>query len=391
MLLPRLMLPLLFVLLLPFPVNAAAPELPPVPVPEAPALDVKSYVLMDFYSGRVIAQTHMSERAAPASLTKLMTLYIAFSALEEGRITLSDSVRIGERAWSTGGSRMFLPLDAEVPVEQLIRGIIVDSGNDAAVALANYIGGNLATFAQHMNMQAAGLGMSDTHFVNPTGLPAEDHYTTAADMARLARALIADFPDYYDFFSQRSFTFNDITQRNRNKLLWSDPSVDGLKTGHTEAAGYNLIASAVRDDDRMITVVMGAPGAHERVAYSEALLDYGFRFYVTRRLYPAGSPVARVRVWSGAPEQVALGLDQPLYVTVAEGRMERLEAVDRLPARTVAPVRLGEALGTLEVRLGDDVLAAEPLQALSAVQVGGWWTRLSDGVTLFIEDALASE
>ncbi len=369
---------------------SAAPALPAIPVPAAPDLAVKSYVLQDFYSGRVIASSSADKRIAPASLTKLMTLYVAFSSLAQERIHLDDKVHIGKQAWSTGGSRMFLPLNAEVTVKTLIRGIIVDSGNDAAVALANYIGGSTETFATAMNEYAHRLGMDGTHFVNATGLPDPDHYTTAADLARLSRALIRDFPSYYRFFSERTLTFNKISQRNRNGLLWSDKSVDGLKTGHTEEAGYNLIVSAKRDGDRMIAVVIGADSSHAREAHCEALLNYGFRFYTTRRLYAANDPVTRIRVWEGGQDAVELGLSAPLYVTVPQGHEKELQARDRLQAQVVAPVTKGQTLGTLEVSLGDQLLAQVPLHALDAVPEGGWWSRMTDGATLFFSQYFPS-
>lgn len=363
---------------------ASAPVLPEPPVPQAPSFKVKSFVLQDFYSGRVIASADPDKRVAPASLTKLMTLYITFASLAQGRIHLDDKVHIGKQAWSTGGSRMFLPLGADVSVTDLIRGVIIDSGNDAAVALANYIGGSIDTFAGYMNTYAHSLGMNGTHFVNPTGLPNPDHYTTAADLTRLTRALINNFPDYYKFFSDRTLTFNNITQHNRNGLLWSDHSVDGLKTGHTEKAGYNLIASGKRDNDRMIAVVIGADSSHARESDCEALLNYGFRFYTTKQLYAANSAVTQVRVWEGERDAVKLGLPAPLYVTVPQGKADKLKAQDQLQTQVVAPVKKGQKLGTLRISLGDEVLVDSPLHALDSVARGGWWSRMTDSATLFL-------
>lgn len=366
---------------------AASPSIN-VPLPSPPQFQLSSYVLEDFYSGHIIAAYHPHKQIYPASLTKLMTLYIVFSDLKSGRISLSDKVTVDKTAWQTGGSRMFLPLGARVSVAELIRGVIVDSGNDAAMALAGYVGGSIPTFVTYMNDYARRLGMTGTHFMNPTGLPNPQHYTTAADLAKLTRDLIRNFPQYYHFFKDKTLTFNKITQDNRNGLLWEDPSVDGLKTGHTEEAGYNLIASAHRHGDRLVSVVIGTHSAQDRVNYSEALLNYGFRFFNTKKLFAANSPVAHARVWKGTRAHVALGLDKAMYVTYPQGRGHLLQAQEQLPAHIMAPLKRGQALGRLVVKLGSKTLRKAPLHVLKSVPEGGLWTRLVDSAELFVQSHL---
>jgi len=366
---------------------AASPTLN-MPVPSPPQFQASSYVLEDLHSGDVIAADHPHKQIYPASLTKLMTLYIVFSDLKSGRISLDDTVHIDKTAWKTGGSRMFLPVGAKVTVRELIRGVIVDSGNDAATALAEYVGGSEATFVTYMNRYAKRLGMAGTHFVNPTGLPNPQHYTTAADLAKLTRALIRNFPAYYHFFKQKTLTYNHITQHNRNGLLFQDPSVDGLKTGHTQEAGYNLIASAVRNGQRLISVVIGTGSAHARVDDSEALLNYGFRFFTTKKVFAAHSAIAHAHVWDGARDQVALGLGAPLYVTYPQSQTGKLKAQEQLPDRIMAPLRQGESVGKLIVTLGGKTLRRKPLHVLKAVPEGGLWTRLVDSTELFFDDHL---
>ncbi len=366
---------------------ASAPAIN-IPLPSPPQLKLSSYVLEDFYSGHIIAADNPHKQIYPASLTKLMTLYIVFTDLKDGRISLNDKVTIGKTAWSTGGSRMFLPLGAQVTVRKLIEGVIVDSGNDAAMALAGYVGGSIPTFVTYMNQFAKRLGMTGTHFMNPTGLPNPQHYTTAADLATLTRDLIRNFPSYYHFFKKKTLTYNKITQNNRNGLLWEDSTVDGLKTGHTKEAGYNLIASAHRHGDRLISVVIGTGSAHDRVAYSEALLNYGFRYFSTKKLFAANSPIAKARVWKGASDQVALGLSAPLYVTYPQSRGHELQAQEQLPGRVMAPLKQGQTLGKLVIKLGGKTLREAPLHVLKAVPEGGLWTRVVDSAELFVKGHL---
>jgi D-alanyl-D-alanine carboxypeptidase (penicillin-binding protein 5/6) len=354
-------------------------------VPAAPALGATSYVLMDFHSGHVVAAEAPDARVEPASITKLMTSYVVFRELGAGRLALEDTVRISEKAWRTGGSRMFVEVDTEVTIEDLLKGVIVQSGNDASVALAEHVAGSEEVFAQMMNAEAERLGLENTRYVNATGLPHPDHYTTALDVARLARALIDDFPDYYDWYSQLEFTYNDITQQNRNLLLRRDPTVDGLKTGHTEAAGYCLATSAVRDGMRLISVVMGTDSENARASASQALLNYGFRFFETFRLYAGGDVLSTAPVWKGRIDEMRLGIDDDVYVTVPRGEQDRLAAEIALPEPAVAPFEQGQRFGTLEVRFGDELRVERPLKVLDEVPEAGWWGRTTDGIGLWFD------
>jgi D-alanyl-D-alanine carboxypeptidase (penicillin-binding protein 5/6) len=354
-------------------------------VPAAPALDASSYVLMDFHSGDVIAEKQPAMRVEPASITKLMTSYVVFRELADGQLELDDQVRISEKAWRTGGSRMFVEVDTEVSVADLLKGVIVQSGNDASVALAEHVAGSEEVFAQMMNAEADRLGMEGTNYVNATGLPDPDHYTTAMDVARLARALIRDFPDYYEWYAQLEFTYNDITQQNRNLLLRRDPSVDGLKTGHTEAAGYCLATSAMRDGMRLISVVMGTESENARARASQALLNYGFRFFETFKLYSAGEVLSTAPVWKGKVEEMELAVSEDVFVTVPRGQQDALSAELGVPEHPVAPFTAGERFGTLEIRFKDEVRIRRPLHVVSDVPQAGWWGRTTDGIGLWFD------
>jgi len=365
---------------------AAAAAAAPVPVvPDPPRLEARSWILEDFHSGRVLAAHEPRRRIEPASMTKMMTVYVVFHELRAGRLRLEDEVTVSERAWRTPGSRMFIEVGRKVPVEALLKGVIVQSGNDASVALAEHIAGSEETFAQLMNRYAAELGMTGTRFANATGLPHPEHYTTVADLAKLARALIREFPELYRWHAIKKYTYNGITQYNRNRLLWRDPSVDGIKTGHTESAGYCLAASAERDGMRLIAIVAGTAGEEPRARAAQALLNYGFRFYETRRLYRAGEALARPRVWFGAREQVPVGPAEDLHVTFPRGHYERLEPALRLPPRLEAPLAKGRRLGTVTVRLGEETLREADVVALEGVPEGNLWQRLRDRVLLWLE------
>ncbi|KAB7623766.1 D-alanyl-D-alanine carboxypeptidase family protein [Alkalilimnicola sp. S0819] len=374
-----------------FSLLAAAPALsqqaPPasIPVPAPPQLAAPSYLLLDFHSGHVLAEKAPDERRDPASLTKMMTAYVAFSELRAGNMRLDEMVTVSEKAWRAPGSRMFIEVGKQVSVEDLLRGIIIQSGNDASIAIAEHIAGSESTFAQVMNTYAQRLGMNNSNFLNATGLPNPNHYVSTRDVALLAAALIRDFPEYYQWYSQKQFSFNGITQYNRNKLLWRDPSVDGLKTGHTNAAGYCLASSAQQDDMRLVAVVMGTASEKARADDSQALLNYGFRFFETHRLYGASEALSQARVWKGAREQLPLGLEQDLYVTIPRRQYDRLDASMSMESQIMAPVDAGSTLGKLVVRLGDTVLAERPLVALDPVKEGGLWQRLSDEVLLMFE------
>ncbi|HHH36890.1 MAG TPA: D-alanyl-D-alanine carboxypeptidase [Gammaproteobacteria bacterium] len=356
------------------------------PVPSPPRLNARAYLMQDFQSGRILVEKNSHQRVEPASLTKLMTAYIVFKELKSGSLKLDEEVRISEKAWRTGGSKMFIEVNKRVKLEDLLQGMIVQSGNDASVALAEHVAGSEDAFASLMNEYAADLGMKDSHFVNSTGLPHKDHYTTAHDLALLTRALIREFPEYYKWYSQKAFTYNNITQYNRNKLLWRDESVDGVKTGHTQSAGYCLIASAKRNDMRLITVVLGTGSENARAQETQKLLNYGFRFFETHRLYGPGETLTTVRVWKGEVEQLPLGLAEELYVTIPRRQYDRLDAHMTIAPLITAPVARGRTYGSVEVRLGEEVIARRPLVALRDVAEGSLFQRLSDEVLLFFEE-----
>ncbi|MDX1573728.1 MAG: D-alanyl-D-alanine carboxypeptidase family protein [Methylophaga sp.] len=355
-----------------------------VPNPVAPGIGAESYILMDHDSGKVLAEDAADERLPPASITKLMTSYVVSHELEAGNIKLEDEVLISENAWRMIGSRSFIEVNTKVPVEALLRGMIVQSGNDAAVALAEHIAGSEEVFAQMMNQYAQQLGMNNTNFMNSTGLPDPNHYTTARDIAILSSALIRDFPDHYKWYAEKEYTYNGITQHNRNKLLWRDNSVDGLKTGHTEEAGYCLSASAKRDGMRLIAVVLGTSSENARAQEIQKLFNYGFRFFETHQLYAAGEKITDSKVWKGASETIDLGLAQGFSVTVPRGQYQDLQAVSNLQQPMIAPIAAGTELGEVEVRLGDEIITTQKLVALSDVQKGSWWRRLIDSLLLLI-------
>lgn len=354
------------------------------PKPSAPNVAAKSHILIDYDSGRVLASENPDQRLPPASITKLMTSYVVSHELHAGNISLDDEVLISEKAWRMIGSRSFLKVDTKVSVEALLRGMIVQSGNDAAVALAEHIAGSEEVFAQMMNQYAQQLGMVDTNYKNATGLPDPDHYTTARDIATLSAALIRDFPEHYKWYAEKEYTYNNITQHNRNKLLWRDNSVDGLKTGHTEEAGYCLAASAQRSDMRLISVVLGTRSENARAQETQKLFNYGFRFFETHQLYQANASITNSKVWKGAQDQVALGLAQSLAVTVPRGQYDELTASTNIEQPVIAPVEPGTRLGEVEIRLGDEMVARQPLVALTAVEQGSWWRRLIDHILLWI-------
>jgi D-alanyl-D-alanine carboxypeptidase (penicillin-binding protein 5/6) len=353
--------------------------------PQPPEIDAKAHFLVDMHSERVLTEDGADERLEPASLTKMMTSYVVFSEMARGEFKLADQVLVSEKAWRMKGSRMFIEVGTRVPVEALLMGLIVQSGNDAAVALAEFVAGDESTFADLMNRYAHRLGMSGSHFTNASGLPEPDNYTTAPDMARIAAALIRDFPEYYSWNAVREYEYGGINQRNRNALLFRDESVDGLKTGYTRAAGYCLVASAKREGMRLIAVVMGAKSSRARARIAQSLLNYGFRFYETRRVYASDEKVADVRVWKGDAKRLALGLEQNLYVTVPRGRYDELNAEMEIATRLVAPVRAGEQQGVLRLALGEELTIERPLVALDDVAEGNLWQKVSDHVRLMFE------
>jgi len=356
-----------------------------LPIPKAPSSGAKSFIVQDFASGRILAENNADQPVEPASITKLMTAYVIFNELQAGNIALSDMVTISEKAWRTPGSRMFVEVNKQVAVEDLLQGMIVQSGNDATVALAEFIAGSEETFAALMNRHAEEIGMTGSHFLNSTGLPDENHYMTAKDIARLAALLIRKYPEYYNWYSQKEYTFNEITQYNRNKLLWRDESVDGLKTGFTDSAGYCLVTSASKDGMRLITVVLGTESANARVDASQALLNYGFRFFETHKLYDAGTRLTTSRIWKGSTGTVPLGLDEALYVTIPRGQYKSLDASMSIDDLIMAPVSEGQALGTVLVKLSDEVVADQPLVSLQSIGEGSFWQRISDEALLYFE------
>ncbi|MCO4810836.1 MAG: D-alanyl-D-alanine carboxypeptidase [Gammaproteobacteria bacterium] len=366
-----------------FATNAHAQSMMPAPAP--PIIGAKSYLVVDGTTGHELASLDPDSPLAPASLTKIMTTYVVFKALSQGQIQLDDEVTISERAWRTPGSRMFIEVGTRVRIEDLLMGMIVQSGNDASVALAEHIAGTEGVFAQMMNQYGQQLGMLSSHFVNATGLPAEGHVTTARDLTTLARALINDFPDYYARHAVKEFTYNDIKQSNRNSLLWRDPSVDGIKTGHTDAAGYCLVSSALRDGMRIVAVVLGTSSTRARTDGSQALINYGFRFFETRLLYKAGEEVTTARIWKSENITSRLGVLEDLYITVPRGSYDNLESTLDIPAIVEAPIAAGQPVAELKISLGTDQLLSTSLRALDDNPIGSFWQRTKDSISLWFE------
>ncbi|MEZ5496604.1 MAG: D-alanyl-D-alanine carboxypeptidase family protein [Gammaproteobacteria bacterium] len=358
----------------------------PITTPAPPTLAAESYILMDFLSDTLIAEKDIDKKVEPASITKMMTAYVVFTELKTGNLRTDDLIRVSEKAWRTGGSKMFIEVNKTVSVSDLLKGMIVQSGNDACIAFAEHIAGTEETFTDLMNQYAKKLGMKNSHFTNSTGLPSEGHYITARDAAILAKAIIVDFPEYFPLFSEKEFTFNEITQNNRNTLLWRDPSVDGFKTGHTESAGYCLVSSAKRNGMRLIAVVMGTESQKARADESQNLLNYGFRFYETNLLFKANEKRVNVEVWKGVEEDINLGLQEDLFITIPKGEYKNLQAKVDVPNFLIAPIGKSSIIGTLNINLHDKVISSKPLVALDAVNKGGWWTRTTDSIGLWFKD-----
>ncbi|MFC5697800.1 D-alanyl-D-alanine carboxypeptidase family protein [Pseudomonas sp. GCM10022186] len=373
----RLLLPA--ALLIVAPVSMAAQQV----IPSAPQLAAKSYVLMDAQSGQVLVENNGDQRLPPASLTKLMTAYIATLEIRKGQIGENDPVTISEHAWRTGGSRMFVQVNTQVTLSDLLHGIIIQSGNDASVAVAEHIAGSEDAFADMMNTTAEKLGMTNSHFMNATGLPDPEHYASAHDMAKLARAIIYEDPAHYAIYSQKEFFWNNIKQPNRNLLLWRDKTVDGLKTGHTDEAGYCLVASAVRDNMRLIAVVFGTNSEQARAAETQKLLTYGFRFFETQTFYQKGAELAKAQVWKGATREAKAGLAQDLTLTLPKGQAKKLQASMTLNPQLIAPIKQGDVIGKVEVKMEDQVVHSADLIALETVEEGGFFRRLWDSIRLF--------
>ncbi len=354
----------------------------PLLAPTPPAIDAKGYILLDFHSLRAIAKSNADQRMEPASLTKMLSAYVVAHELDAGHIHGDDEVLISEKAWRMPGSRMFIRAGSKVTVDNLLRGVIIQSGNDAAVALAEHVSGTEQAFVVLMNEHAQRLGLISSHFMNSTGLPDPDHFTTPRDMATLAKAIIQDHPASYSLYATKEFQFNNIVQRNRNDLLWLDDDVDGLKTGHTDSAGYCLVASARKNNMRLIAVVLGTRSEDARAQETIKLLDYGFRFFETRRLYEANEPITEVTIWKGAKKNLSLGLREDLYVTIPRGQFDNLETRLDTETRIMAPAVNGQQLGTMTVKLGEQAFAERNLVALEAVQSGTLLDGLIDEVKL---------
>ena len=354
-------------------------------VPPPPTIAATAYILKDHHTGKILAENNADTKLAPASLTKIMTVYVVFNEIKKGTLHLDDLVTISEKARAASGSRMFVEVNQRVKIEDLLKGVIIQSGNDASVALAEHVAGSEETFAEMMNQHAARLGMGNTHFKNSDGLPIADHYTSARDLATLTSALIKEFPEYYPWFSQKEFTYNNITQQNRNQLLSRDESVDGVKTGFTDEAGYCLVASALRENMRLISIVMGTKSAKARANENQSLLNYGFRFYESHRLYEGKKSLSEARLWKGAEQSLPLGLPEDLYVTIPRRHYNDLKAVITVDKKIAAPVQEGEKHGTVDVTLQGKPLVSKDLVALQSIEQGNIFRRLYDGLLMTME------
>src|SRR5688572_1847751 len=373
----------------PAPQPAAAPS-ESLPVPPPPKITGNAWILMDYATGQVLAGENVDARVEPASITKVMTSYVIAAEMKAGKVKPTDPVMMSEHAWREGGagtegSYSGFEVNQTAPLLEMEKGMVVQSGNDAAIALAEHVAGSEDAFAALMNAYATRIGMKASHFVNPHGLSEDNHYTTARDLALLGRALIRDFPEAYSYNKIKEYTVGPITQRNRNLLLWRDPSVDGIKTGHTSSAGYCLMASGKRGDQRLISVVMGSTSENQRAVDSQALLNWGFRFFETHRLYDANKQVAKQKVWKGQSEEVLLGVAEPLLVSTARGKYAQLKPTMDVPKTLVAPIRKGQKIGTVKVTLDGKVVAQRPLVALNAVEEGGFFKRLWDELWMWWE------
>lgn len=354
-------------------------------VPTPPDIKATSYILMDYNSGQILASSNMHEKVEPASLTKMMTIYALDHDLANGRVQLTDNVYISGKARNAQGSRMYVEQNTYVPLDQIIKGVIIQSGNDASIALAEHLGGNEETFAQLMNFHAKNLGMNDSYFKNATGLPEEGHLTSAYDMAILARALIKEFPDSYHLYSQKSFKYNNIEQPNRNRLLWENSFVDGIKTGYTDTAGYCLAASAMKDNTRLISVVMGTDSDKTRTFESIRLLSYGFRFFESIKLHEAAIPLTTEKVWFGDKKNVEIKVNQDIYVSVPAHQQKNLKADLYIKEKLIAPINIDQQVGLVRIYLGEQIVHQEPVYVSSAVKKGSFFSKIVDKISILIE------
>ena len=352
-------------------------------IPEPPSINAVGYILIDMNSGHVIAKNNANERMEPASLTKMMTSYLVAKAIKQGKVNLTDKVKISKKAWKMKGSRMFVEVGKKIPLEQLLIGMIVQSGNDATIALVEHIAGDEESFVKMMNETAQDMGLGDTHFVNATGWPHEDHYSTPRDMTMLGMNLIRDFPDHYKYYSRKEYTYNKIKQFNRNQLLWKDDSVDGIKTGHTDSAGYCLVASAKRGNMRLVSTVLGTKSKAARTTESQKLITYGFRFFETHKLYSSNDRLTDVKIWKGDSESLPLGILEDLFITIPRGQYDKLDASMSINATIVAPVDIGSVYGSINIMLGSQMVAKRDLVSLRTVGEGSIWHNLIDSVKLW--------
>jgi D-alanyl-D-alanine carboxypeptidase (penicillin-binding protein 5/6) len=368
----------------------AASAAVPYVAPTAPEITAPAYILVDFHSNKVLAEKEPDKRIDPASLTKMMTIYVIDNEIKNGRFNWKDEVPISEAAWRTEGSRMFIPVGKKIAVDELVKGVIIQSGNDAAVALAEFSAGSEQAFAELMNQYAQRLNMKNSHFMNATGIPHPDHYTTARDLSILAKAMISDFPETYKVYSEKWFTFNGIKQPNRNRLLWREPYIDGIKTGHSSTADYCLAASGLKDNMRLISILLGAQTESERTEQTLSLLRFGFRFFETHHLFPAYTQLNDARVWMGDHKNVGLGVEQDFYITIPQGLYKSLDAKMNINKHITAPVKQGETYGKVVVTLNDQVVTEIPLVALASVESGTMWNRISDYVSLSVQKLIKS-
>ena len=359
----------------------AAPSLIPAP----PRVNAKAYLLIDHNSGHILAEKNADKQIEPASLTKLMTAYVVLFEIERGGISVDDEVKISKKAWRMRGSRMFIRVNTNVSVKELLKGLIIQSGNDASVALAEHVASNEAAFVELMNQHAERLNMTATHFNNSTGWPDKEHYTTARDLAKLSQAIINDFPIHYSTYKEKEYTYNNIRQYNRNRLLWLDERVDGLKTGHTEAAGYCLISSARNKNMRLISIVTGTSKDDARITASRKLLNYGFRFFETSLIHEENKEVTNMRVWKGEEQRLSLGIAENLYVTMQKGMRKKIKNNLKVEAMIVAPVEEGQSYGQLNIMLGNKNLASRQLIALTNINEGSIWRKLIDNIQLMFQ------
>ena len=354
-------------------------------IPAPPIIGAKSYLIIDATTNYEVGSLEPNLKLPPASITKLMTAYVTFQAIKNNQISLNDLVTISEKAWRMEGSRMFIEVGKKVSVEDLLMGMIVQSGNDASIALAEHVASSEFLFVDLMNQSAAQLNMTSTSFQNATGLPDQDHYSTAYDLSLLAKAIINEFPDYYKWYSTKEFTYNNITQKNRNALLWRDPSVDGIKTGSTNEAGYCLISSAERNGMRLISVVMGTATPKARINGSQAMLNYGFRFFETKKVFAAAEEIINTKTWKTESESLSLGLSNDLKLTLPRGSFDNLDIDNNVPMQIIGPINKGQTIGEVSVKLGERTLAVAPLIALDNNPNGTLWQQLRDTIQLWFE------